>query len=136
MRALPKEQFTAATPEKALAERLRKNCCLRCAPPPATGKAGRPKLHGEVIHPGTACPEVDADEDLVLPGTAGDIRLRCWRELHYEGYHQTIIDVLRIDDPSYKEPLLVGTTARELSAQELFQAYPHRWLVEVLFYMG
>jgi hypothetical protein len=33
----------------------------------------------------------------------------------YEGYHQSIIDVLRVDDPAYKEPLLVGTTARELS---------------------
>jgi hypothetical protein len=54
----------------------------------------------------------------------------------YEGYHQSIIDVLRVDDPAYKEPLLVGTTARELSTGDLSQAYPHRWPVEVLFYVG
>lgn len=41
-----KEQLAAATPEHALAGRLRKNCCLRRAPPPATGKRGRPRLHG------------------------------------------------------------------------------------------
>ncbi|MDQ3397414.1 MAG: hypothetical protein M3511_06495 [Deinococcota bacterium] len=76
---------------------------LRRALPPATG----PKLHDEVIRPGTACPEVDAGEDVVLPGTAGEIRLRYCpcrtARIHYEGYHQTIIEVLCIDDPSYKE---------------------------------
>lgn len=117
-RIATKEQFTAATPEKALAGRLRKNCRLRRAPPPATG----PKLHGEVIRPGAACPDANADEDIVLPGTAGEIRLRCCpcrtARIHYEGYHQTIIDVLRIDDPSYKESLA------------------SQGPVEVLFYVG
>jgi hypothetical protein len=131
-----KEQFAAATPEHALAGRLRKNCCLRRAPPPPTGKRGRPRLHGAVLHPGRAEPEVKADEELRVPGNKGEIRLRRWRELHYEGYHQTVFDVLRVDDPAYKEPLLVGTTARELNTLELFQAYPHRWPVEVLFYIG
>lgn len=131
-----KEQFAAATSEHALAGRLRKNCRLRCAPPPATGRRGRPRRHGAVLHPGRAEPEVKADEELWIPGNKGDIRLRRWRELHYEGYHQTVFDVLRVDDPAYKEPLLVGTTARELSALELCQAYPHRWPVELLFYIG
>jgi hypothetical protein len=131
-----KEQFAAATSEHALAGRLRKNCRLRRAPPPPTGKRGRPRLHGEVLRPGRAEPEVKADEELWIPGDKGEIRLRRWRELHYEGYHQTVLDVLRVDDPAYKEPLLVGTTARELSILELYQAYPHRWPVEVLFYVG
>jgi hypothetical protein len=51
--------------------------------------------------------------------------------VHWEGYHQTPVDVLRVDDPSYKEPLLVGTTAGELTTEELWQAYPHRWPVVV-----
>ena len=47
-----------------------------------------------------------------------------------------MLDVLRVDDPSYKDPLLVGTTAHELTTEELWQAYPHRWPVETLFYIG
>lgn len=77
-----------------------------------------------------------ADEELWIPGDKGNIRLRRWCELHYEGYHQTLVDVLRVDDPAYAQPLLVATTARELATLELYQAYPHRWPVEVLFYVG
>jgi len=64
------------------------------------------------------------------------IRLRRWKEVHWEGYHERLLDVVRVDDPTYKEPLLVGTTARELTTEELWQAYPHRWPVETLFYIG
>jgi hypothetical protein len=131
-----KEQFAAATPEHALAGRLRKNCRLRSRPPSSTGKRGRPRLHGKVVHPGWTEPEVAADEELWVPGDKGNVRLRRWRELHHEGYHQTVLDVLRVDDPAYKQPLLVGTTATELSTLELYQAYPQRWPVEVLFYVG
>jgi hypothetical protein len=131
-----KEQFAAATAEHALAGRLRKNCCLRRAPPAVIGKRGRPRLHGDVLHPGRAEPEVKADEELRVPGNKGEIRLRRWRKLHYEGYHQTVFDVLRVDDPAYEQPLLVATTARELATLELYRAYPHRWPVEVLFYIG
>jgi hypothetical protein len=42
------------------------------------------------------------------------------------GYHQRPVDVLRVDDPNYTEPLLVGTTACELTTEELWPAYPHR----------
>jgi len=131
-----KEQFAAATAQDALLGRLRCNCKLRCAPPPPNGKRGRNPIHGPVLHPGRAEPEVAPDEDFTLPGEAGLIRLRRWKEVHWEGYHQTPVDVLRVDDPTYKEPLLVGTTARELTTEELWQAYPHRWPVETLFYIG
>lgn len=131
-----KKQFATATREHALAGRLRKNCCLRRAPSLPTGKRGRPRRHGEVLRPGRAEPAVAADEELWIPSDKGEIRLRRWRALHYEGYHQTVLDVLRVDDPAYQEPLLVGSTARELSILELYQVYPHRWPVEVLFYVG
>jgi hypothetical protein len=131
-----KEQFAAATAHDALLGRLRRNCTLRCAPPPPNGKRGRNPIHGPVLHPGRAEPEVTPDEDFTLPGEAGLIRLRRWKEVHWEGYHQTPVDVLRVDDPSYKEPLLVSTTARELTTEELWQAYPYRWPVETLFYIG
>jgi hypothetical protein len=131
-----KEQFAAATAQDALLGRLRRNCKLRGAPPPPNGKRGRNPIHGPVLHPGRAEPEVTPEEDLSWPGETGLIRLRRWKEVHWEGYHQTAMDVLRVDDPSYKEPLLVGTTARELTTEELWQAYPHRWPVETLFYIG
>jgi hypothetical protein len=131
-----KGQFAAATACDALVGRLRRNCTLRCAPPPPNGKRGRNPIHGPVLHPGRTKPEVAPDEDLTFPSEAGPVRLRRWKEVHWEGYHQTPVDVLRVDDPNYQEPLLVGTTAGELTTEELWQAYPHRWPVETLFYIG
>jgi hypothetical protein len=131
-----KEQFAAAPAHDALLGRLRRNCKLRCAPLPPNGKRGRNPLHGPVLHPGRAEPEVAPDEALTFPSEAGPVRLRRWNRVHWEGYHETPLDVVRVDDPSYKEPLLVGTTAHELTTEELWQAYPHRWPVETLFYIG
>ena len=54
----------------------------------------------------------------------------------YEGYEKTQLNVLRVDDPAYERPLLLGTTARELTIKEFAHAYPHRWPVEPLFYIG
>ena len=40
------------------------------------------------------------------------------------------LDVVRIDDPAYDTPLLVGTTAGELTSEECWVGYGHRWPVE------
>ncbi len=133
-----KEQFAAATKEQALLGRLRRNCKLRCAPPPPVkGKRGAKPKHGKVLHPGRSRPEVKPSQDFKIPGEQGEIRVRRWNKLHYEGYHETKLDVLRIDDPAYKDPLIVATTAQgEFSTAEFLQAYPHRWPVETLFFIG
>ena len=131
-----KEQFAEAPPARALLGRLRINCKLRCAPPPPNGKRGRDPLHGPVLPPGHAVPEVVPDEEIQYAGAKGEIRLRRWQQVHYEGYAKTPLDVLRVDDPAYEHPLLLGTTARELTIEEFAQAYPHRWPVETLFYIG
>jgi hypothetical protein len=131
-----KEQFAQAPAHDALLGRLRRNCKLRCAPPPPNGKRGRNPLHGPVLHPGRAEPEVAPDEALTFLSEADPVRLRRWNRVHWEGYHETPLDVLRVDDPSYKEPVLVGATAHDLTTQELWQTYPHRWPVETLFYIG
>jgi hypothetical protein len=131
-----KEQFARATLERALLGRLRINCKVRCAPPPPNGKRGRDPLHGPVLHPGRGAPEVAPDEEIICAGEKGEIRLRRWQNVHYEGYEKTQLDVLRVDDPAYERPLLLGTTARELTSKEFAQAYPHRWPVETLFYIG
>src|SRR5262249_1745484 len=38
--------------------------------------------------------------------------------------------------PAYKRPLLIGTTARELTTAEIRLAYGHRWPVETNFYVA
>ncbi len=131
------EQFRAATQSNALVGRLRKNVSLRRAPPAKRpGQRGRPPLHGPVLHPGAKRPEGRPDEELVIQVEARAVRLRRWRNLHWRSAHKTAIDVVRVDDPAFKQPLLIGTTARELTTAEIRQAYRHRWPVETNFYVA
>ena len=46
------------------------------------------------------------------------------------------LDVVRIDDPAYDTPLLVGTTAGELTSEECWVGYGHRWPVETNFFVA
>jgi hypothetical protein len=131
------EQFRAATAQDALVGRLRKNVTLRQAPPPKRpGKRGRPVLHGPVLHPGAKRPEGRPDEDTTLHVEGREVRVRRWRNLHFRQTPRTLIDVVRVDDPAYKRPLLMGTTARELTTDEIRAAYRHRWPVETNFYVA
>jgi hypothetical protein len=130
-------QFRAATKRDALVGRLRKNVTLRRAPhPKRPGKRGRPALHGSVVHPGTKQPEGRLDEDTMLRIEDRTVRVRRWRNLHFREAPQTFIDVVRVDDPAYKRPLLIGTTARELTTAEIRIAYGHRWPVETNFFVA
>jgi hypothetical protein len=130
------ERFATATDQDALLGRLRINCRLRGAPPPPSGRRGHPAWHGPVLHPGAPAPEVEPPEELLVPGDKGDIRVRRWNEFHFAEARHTILDVLRIDDPAYQRPLVVGTTARELTTTEFLRAYPHRWPVETNFFVA
>lgn len=131
-----KEQFAAATDQDALVGRLRINCKLRCAPPPPTGKRGRRPRHGAILHPGAAQPEVEPAEDRTRPGEKGAVRIRRWNTFHFEEYPTTVLDVVRIDDPTYEHPLLIGITARELDTADCEQAYRQRWPVETNFFVA
>jgi hypothetical protein len=131
------EQCRAATAQDALCGRLRRNVSLRRAPAPSCpGKRGRPVRHGPVLHPGAKRPEGRPDEDLTIQGEDRVVRLRRWRNLHFKAAHQTLLDVVRVDDPAYHRPLLIGTTARELPTPEIRTAYGHRWPVETNFYVA
>jgi hypothetical protein len=131
------EQFRAATERDALVGRLRKNVALRRAPRPRRpGQRGRSALHGAVLHPGAKRPEGRADEDLTIRVEAHAVRVRRWRNLHFRETPQTLMDVVRVDDPAFKRPLLIGTTARELTTDEIRRAYGHRWPVETNFYVA
>ena len=112
------------------------NCKLRGAPPPRPpSQRGRPPTHGAVLHPGAAQPEVVPDEDFTRPGEKGEVRVRR-NTLHFEEDHTTILDVVRINDPAYPRPLLIGSTATELTTAESEQAYGHRWPVETNFFVA
>jgi hypothetical protein len=129
------EQFRAATEHDALVGRVRKNVALRRAPhPQRPGKRGRPALHGPVLHPGAKRPEGRPDEDTTIRIEEREVRVRRWRNLHFRETPRTSIDVVRVDDPAFKRPLLIGTTARELTTEEIRIAYGHRWPVETNFY--
>jgi hypothetical protein len=62
--------------------------------------------------------------------------VRRWQNLHFRETPRTLMDVVRVDDPAYKRPLLIGTTARELTTDEIRAAYGHRWPVETNFYVA
>lgn len=131
------EQFAAATVRDALVGRLRINCKLRGAPLPVPpGKRGRRPKHGAVLHPGATQPEEEPAEDFTRPGEKGEVRVRRWNTVHFEEDHTTTLDVVRIDDPAYKRPLLIGSTATELTTTECEQAYGHRWPVETNFFVA
>jgi len=132
-----REQFRAATEHDALCGRLRRNVSLRRPPPPRRpGKRGRPVTHGPVLHPGAKKPDGRPDEDLTIRVEDRLLRLRRWRNLHFKAVPLTLLDVGRVDDPAYQRPLLIGTTARELTTLELRTAYGHRWPVETNFYVA
>jgi hypothetical protein len=131
------EQFRAATAHDALVGRLRKNVTLRRAPAPKRlGKRGRPALHGPVLHPGAKRPEGRPDQDTTVRIDDRLVRVRRWRNLHFRETPRTLMDVVRVDDPAYKRPLLIGATARELTTEEIRRAYAHRWPIETNFYVA
>lgn len=138
------EQFAKATDERALLGRLRRTCALRCAPAPVEPGTkrgpGRPREHGEVLHPGAAIPEVEPDleYEVVEKGEhrAKTVRVRRWNAVHHEQFKTTRLDVVRVDDPDYKHPLIIATTARELESEQIRDGYRHRWPVETNFYVA
>jgi len=127
----------AATEREALVGRLRKNVAVRRAPHPRRpGQRGRSALPGPVLQPGAKRPEGRAEEETRRRVEGREVRGRQWRKLHFREAPQTRLEVVRVDDPAYKRPLLIGTTARELTTAEIRIAYGQRWPVETNFYVA
>ena len=133
-----RQQFAAASDKDALLGRLRINSKLRCAPPPRPSQPGpgRPRKHGEILHPGWDSPEIPPDEDITAMHLKGELRLRRWQQLHFEDVADTVLDVVRIDHPDYEKPLLLATIARELTTEQIWLGYKHRFPVETNFYVA
>jgi hypothetical protein len=131
-----KAQCAAAIEQDTLLGRLRITSKLRCAPPPPTGRPGRRPIHGAVIPPGRDVPEGAPDVERHIPGEAGRIRLRRWHALPYEEFPTLRLDVVRMDDPPYDAPRLVGTTAGALTSEACWGGSRHRWPVETNFFVA
>ena len=133
-----KEQFAQATTQDALLGRLRINGKLYCPAPASQQKRqrGRPRLHGQVLHPGWEKVEVEPAEELWIEGEQGPIRLRRWNQVHYQEYPTVEFDIVRVDDPAFDKPLVIGSTARELSTAEFLQGYKMRSTIETNFYVA
>lgn len=129
------QQFSQATDRDALLGRLRCNCVLRSAPPPPTGRRGRPSQYGPLLHPGDDQPEQPPDEEYGVVDEAGQgVRVRRWNGRRHPQFPATLLDVVRVDDPEFRRPLIIGTTAHELTSQEMRLGYRCRWPVETNFY--
>ncbi len=132
-----KAQFQQASETDALVGRLRANVSVRRAPPARrAGQRGRPRLHGAALHPGARRVEGRPDETSVSEVDGRRVRVRRWRDVHFPRAPHVVLDVVRVDDPHFKRPLVVGTTARELTSDEIRAAYRHRWTVETNFYVA
>ena len=94
------------------------------------------KKHGDILHPGWDSPEIAPDEEIVVMHLKGELRLRRWKHLHFEDFADTVLDVVRIDHPDYEKPLLLGTIARELTTEQIWLGYKHRFPVETNFYVA
>ncbi len=130
-------QFRQASETDALVGRMRANVSLRRAPSARRGgQRGRPRLHGAVLHPGARRVEGRPDETSVSEVDGRRVRVRRWRGVHFARAPHVVIDVVRVDDPHFKRPLVIGTTARELNSDEIREAYRHRWTVETNFYVA
>lgn len=124
------ERCAAATDQEALRGRVRLNRTWRGAPPPPSGKRGQPTWPGPVWHPGALAPQVEPAEAFVRPGDPGDSRVRRGTTRPCAEARHTILDGLRSEDPADQRPLVVGTTARELTPEECLRASPPRWPVD------
>jgi hypothetical protein len=130
-------QFQQASETDALVGRLRANVSLRrAAPTRRAGQRGRPRRQGAVLHPGARRVEGRPDETQVREMDGRRLRIRRWRGVHFARAPQVVIDVVRVDDPHFKRALVVGTTARELTSDEIRAAYAQRWTVETNFYVA
>ncbi len=86
-----------------------------------------------MLPPGAQRPEGRADEDLTRRVEERAGRGRRGRTLPFRETPQTLLEVVRVEDPACKRPLLIGTTARELTTAESRRAYAHRWPLETHF---
>lgn len=131
------EQFSEATQTDAIVGRLRRNCVLAYPKPERTGKRGRPREKGEELRPGVAEPGREADESYEVEVEDGRrVRVSRWRGLIIPDFPECQVEVVRVDDPKFKDPLLIGCTAQELTTEEIRLTYRHRWPVETNFFVG
>lgn len=136
--------------------RLSKNCTFGKTPgkvPPRTSNKGRPpsRHQAEIVRPlarqhgGKEIPASDADETVTIITEDGlSITIEVWSRVYFlerhldkvddevlkEKLRHTPLKVVAIHHPDFNDPLVIGTTVLELTAESLLAIYPERWPIE------
>jgi hypothetical protein len=129
--------FVGLAPRVAVLARLAGNRVLYGPPPPATGKPGRPRVHGEKLAlraPGNP----ERQETVRLLGQ--EIRLSAWYNQHFRKLPALVGLVLRVEflkadgNLRYKRPLwLFWSGPQQIALVELVTMYLLRFTIEHFF---
>jgi hypothetical protein len=121
----------------AWAARLPKHCIARRATPPPYGGRGRPPTRGALVRPlarqrqGKLLPATPADAVVTWTEDGRVLRAEQWTELVLADAPTDAprFQVVAVQDPRYKTPLLVATPLG-LTPREVRDLYRDRWPVE------
>jgi hypothetical protein len=121
----------------AWAARLPKHCIARRATPPPYGGRGRPPTRGALVRPlarqrqGKLLPATPADAVVTWTEDGHVLRAEQWTELVLADAPTDAprFQVVAVQDPRYKTPLLVATPLG-LTPREVRDLYRDRWPVE------
>lgn len=129
--------FVGLAPRVVLLARLAANRVLYAAPPPPTGKPGRPRQHGAKLalhQPGPP----DRQETARLLGQ--EVRISAWGDYHFRAVPTLIGMVVRAEflkadgRPRYKRPLwLFWTGPPQIGLAEVVTIYLLRFAIEHCF---
>lgn len=129
--------FVGLAPQVVLLVRLASNRVMYGAPPPPTGKRGRPRVHGEKLHL-KAPRKPDREETVSVWGEQA--RVGVWLNQHFKAVPNLVGMVLRVEflkpdgSPRYKRPLWLFWNGRQtIPLAELVQMYRLRFVIEHFF---
>jgi hypothetical protein len=129
--------FVGLAPRVAVLVRLASNRVLYGPPPPATGKRGRPRVHGAKLSLRTP-KEPERQETVRLVGQ--EVRLSAWYNQHFKKVSILVGLVLRVEflkadgTPRYKRPLwLFWSGPQGIVLSDLATMYLLRFTIEHFF---
>jgi len=129
--------FVGLAPRVVLLARLGCNRVLYSAPPPRTGRPGRPRVHGEKLRL-QAPRKPDRQETFLLRGE--QVRVGAWFNQHFRAVPELVgmavrVEYLKADGtPRYKRPLwLFWSGPQDSALADLVQMYRLRFVIEHFF---
>jgi DDE family transposase len=129
--------FVDLAPHVVLLARLASNRVLYGAPPPPTGKRGRPRVHGAKLSLRAPGPPERQEVARVL---SQDVRISAWANYHFRAVPTLVGMVVRAEflkadgTPRYKRPLwLFWSGPPDVALADIVTIYSRRYTVEHFF---